>query len=77
MTPGDTVRRQLHLPYIAAQDEDGIWIAEAALTPDIFVSGEGETREASLEDLRTQITRAVAESGAPDQLVVDVDVPEN
>jgi|SoiMetStandDraft_5_1073268.scaffolds.fasta_scaffold1611265_1 hypothetical protein len=77
MTPGDTVRHQLHLPYIAAQDEDGTWIAEAALTPDIFVSGEGETREASLEDLRTQITRAVAESGAPDQLVVDVDIPEN
>ncbi|MEV6271216.1 hypothetical protein AB0L64_28915 [Kribbella sp. NPDC051936] len=71
------MRHQLHLPYIAAQDEDGIWIAEAALTPDIFVSGEGETREASLEDLRTQITRAVAESGAPDQLVVDVDIPEN
>ncbi|MET9274422.1 hypothetical protein [Kribbella sp. NPDC003557] len=71
------MRRQLHLPYIAAQDEDGTWVAEAALTPDIFVSGEGETREASLEDLRTQITRAVAESGAPDQLTVDVDVPEN
>lgn len=76
MTPGDTVRRQLHLPYIAGQDEDGTWIAEAALTPDIFVSGEGETREAALDDLRTQIARTVAESGAPDQLTVDVDVPQ-
>ena len=71
------MRRQLNLPYIVGQDEDGTWIAEAALTPDIFVSGEGETREASLEDLRHQITRVVAESGAPDQLTVDVDVPEN
>jgi hypothetical protein len=70
------VRRQLHLPYIVGQDEDGTWIAEAALTPDIFVSGEAETREAALEDLRDQITRVVAESGAPDQLTVDVDVPE-
>jgi hypothetical protein len=71
------VRRQLHLPYIVGQDEDGVWIAEAALTPDIFVSGEGETRESSLDDLRTQIARVVADSGAPEQLVVDVDVPEN
>jgi hypothetical protein len=71
------LRRQLHLPYIAGQDEDGTWVAEAALTPDIFVSGEGESREAALDDLRTQLVRAVAESGAPDQLTVDVEVPEN
>ncbi|TCC31378.1 hypothetical protein [Kribbella sindirgiensis] len=71
------MRRQLHLPYIVGEDEDGTWIAEAALTPDIFVSGEGDTRESSLEDLRVQIARVVAESGAPEQLTVDVDVPEN
>ncbi|RZT13383.1 hypothetical protein EV649_6574 [Kribbella sp. VKM Ac-2569] len=71
------MRRQLHLPFIVGQDEDGTWIAEAALTPDIFVSGEGETREASLDDLRFQIARVVADSGAPEQLVVDVDVPDN
>ena len=28
------MRRQLHLPYIAGQDEDGTWVAEAALTPE-------------------------------------------
>ncbi|TCC21910.1 hypothetical protein [Kribbella speibonae] len=71
------MRRQLHLPYIVGEDEDGTWIAEAALTPDIFVSGEGATRESSLEDLRIQIALVVADSGAPDQLVIDVDVPEN
>lgn len=71
------MRHQLHLPYIVGQEDDGTWIAEAALTPDIFVSGEGDTRESSLEDLRVQITRAVAESGAPEQLVVDVDLPDN
>ena len=71
------MRRQLHLPFIVGQDEDGTWIAEAALTPDIFVSGEGETREGSLDDLRLQIARVVADSGAPEQLVVDVDVPDN
>jgi hypothetical protein len=54
-----------------------MWISEAALTPDIFVSGEGETREASLDDLRAQIALVVAESGAPEQLVVEVDVPGN
>ncbi|WP_410792992.1 hypothetical protein [Kribbella sp. C-35] len=71
------MRRQLHLPFIVGQDEDGTWIAESALTPDIFVSGEGETREASLDDLRIQIARVVADSGAPEQLVVDVDIPDN
>ncbi|TDO46575.1 hypothetical protein EV651_12657 [Kribbella sp. VKM Ac-2571] len=71
------MRRQLHLPFIVGQDEDGTWIAEAALTPDIFVSGEGDTRESSLDDLRVQIARVVADSGAPEQLVVDIDVPDN
>ncbi|RZU03356.1 hypothetical protein EV645_7383 [Kribbella rubisoli] len=63
---------QLHVPYVVEQDEDGTWLAEAALTPDIFLQGEGETREAALEDLRTSITQATAESGIPDQLVVDL-----
>ena len=63
---------RLHVPYIVEQDEDGTWLAEAALTPDIFVQGEGETREAALEDLRTSITQATAESGIPDQLVIDL-----
>ena len=71
------MRRQLHLPFIVGQDEDGTWVAEAALTPDIFVSGEGDTRESSLDDLRVQIARVVADSGAPEQLVIDIDVPDN
>ncbi|WP_329001657.1 hypothetical protein OHA18_01585 [Kribbella sp. NBC_00709] len=63
---------QLHVPYVVEQDEDGTWLAEAALTPDVFLQGEGDTREAALEDLRTSITQAAAESGIPDQLVVDL-----
>ncbi|TDW54636.1 hypothetical protein [Kribbella pratensis] len=63
---------RLHVPYVVEQDEDGTWLAEAALTPDIFLQGEGETREAALEDLRTSITQATAESGIPDQLVIDL-----
>ena len=63
---------RLHVPYVVEQDEDGTWLAEAALTPDIFVQGEGETREAALDDLRTSITQATAESGIPDQLVIDL-----
>jgi predicted RNase H-like HicB family nuclease len=61
---------QLHVPYVVEQDEDGTWLAEAALTPDIFVQGEGETREAAIEDLRTSITQAATDSGIPDQLVI-------
>lgn len=63
---------QLHVPYVVEQDEDGTWVAEAALTPDIFVQGEGPTREAAIDDLRTSITQAATDSGIPDQLVVDL-----
>lgn len=63
---------QLHVPYVVEQDEDGTWVAEAAFTPDIFVQGEGDTREAAIEDLRTSITQAAADSGIPEQLVVDI-----
>ncbi|TDW14219.1 hypothetical protein [Kribbella kalugense] len=63
---------QLHVPYVVEQDEDGTWVAEAALTPDIFVQGEGATREAAIEDLRTSITQAATDSGIPEQLVVDL-----
>ncbi|MFC6162345.1 hypothetical protein [Kribbella jiaozuonensis] len=61
---------ELHVPYVVEQDEDGTWLAEAALTPDIFLQGEGETREQALEDLRTSITQATTDSGIPDHLVI-------
>ncbi|GAA1572515.1 hypothetical protein GCM10009804_31210 [Kribbella hippodromi] len=69
------MRREIHVPFLVEQDEDGVWTAEAALTPDAFANGEGETREAALEDLRAAIVTLAAEVGAPEQLVVTVEVP--
>ncbi|MGW7686207.1 hypothetical protein ACWGID_36020 [Kribbella sp. NPDC054772] len=69
------MRHQLHIPYVVEEDENGIWIAEAALTPDAFLHTDGPTREAALEDLRDAVVEAVADSGLPDQLVVDVEIP--
>ncbi|MFF0342220.1 type II toxin-antitoxin system HicB family antitoxin [Kribbella sp. NPDC004875] len=69
------MRHQLHVPYVVEQDDDGIWTAEAALTPDSFLHANGRTREAALEDLREAILEAVNDAGLPEQLVVDVEIP--
>ena len=65
--------RQIHISYTVEQDENGVWAAEAALTPDAFANGLGDTREAAIEDLREAIAVLAAEVGVPEQLVVDVD----
>ena len=65
--------RQIHVSYTVEQDEDGVWAAEAALTPDAFANGQGDTREAAVEDLREAIAVLAAEVGVPEQLVVEVD----
>ena len=65
--------RQIHVSYTVEQDEDGVWAAGAALTPDAFANGQGDTREAAIEDLREAIAVLAAEVGVPEQLVVEVD----
>jgi hypothetical protein len=69
------VQHRLHVPFVVEQDEDGTWLAEAALTPDTFVNGEGATREAAIDDLRATIVELTTETGIPEQLVVDVEIP--
>jgi predicted RNase H-like HicB family nuclease len=68
------VKREIHVPYTVEQDEDGVWAAQAALGPDAFANGQGDTREAAIEDLREAIVVLAEEVGVPDELTVTVEV---
>jgi predicted RNase H-like HicB family nuclease len=66
--------RAVHVPYIVAQDEDGVWCAHAQLRPGVGANGEGDTLDAAVADLREALEGLVAEFGAPDELTLMVDV---
>ncbi|WP_427890908.1 hypothetical protein ACQHIV_01515 [Kribbella sp. GL6] len=68
------MQRDITLPFTVSQDENGAWCAAAALTPDAFANGEGDTREAAIEDLRAAITLLTETVGVPEQLTVTVEV---
>jgi predicted RNase H-like HicB family nuclease len=41
------------VPCAVEQDEDGFWCASAQIRPGVAAFGDGPTREAALDDLRT------------------------
>ena len=55
----------MHVPYTLEQDEDGVWRASAQLRPGVGAVGDGETREAALDDLREALQALIAEVGIP------------
>lgn len=66
--------REIHVPFTVEEDhEDGGWTAAAALTPDAFANGEGETREEAIEDLKEAIIALADVVGIPEQLVVTLE----
>lgn len=67
------MQRDITVPFTVDQDENGAWYAAAALTPDAFANGEGDTREAAIEDLRAAIVLLAEEVGVPEQLTVTVE----
>lgn len=67
------MKRELHVPYTVEQDENGSWSAAAALTPDAFANGQGDTRETAIEDLRAAIALLAEEVGIPEQLTVTIE----
>jgi len=67
------LRRELQIPFTVEQDENGDWCAAAALTPDAFANGQGETREEAIEDLKAAIVLLAEEVGVPEQLTVAVE----
>ncbi|GAA1469099.1 hypothetical protein NE857_27665 [Nocardiopsis exhalans] len=40
------------VPYTIEQDGDGVWCARAVLRPGVSASGEGDTPDAALAELR-------------------------
>ena len=69
------MQREITVPFTVVQDENGAWCAAAALTPDAFANGEGDTRAAAIDDLKAAIALLAEEVGVPEQLVVTVEVP--
>ena len=66
--------RTVHVPYTLEQDEDGVWCAAAQLGPGVGAVGDGETREAALDDLREALQALIAEVGIPDELTLTLNV---
>ena len=66
--------RAVHIPYTVDQDEDGVWCAHAQLRPGVGASGEGDSREAAIADLREALEGLIAEFGPPQELTLTVDV---
>jgi predicted RNase H-like HicB family nuclease len=69
------VTRDVHVPYVVAQDEDGDgWYASAHLRADVAAFGEGATREEAIADLRSGLELLLEEVGPPDELTVTLNV---
>lgn len=69
------VIRDVHVPYVAEQDEDdGGWSASAQLRPGVAAFGEGSTREAAIADLRSGLELLIEEAGISDELTLTLSV---
>lgn len=66
--------RDVHVPYVIDQDEDGVWCAHAQLGPHLGAHGEGDTADAAVEDLREALSGLIAEFGVPQELTLTLDV---
>ena len=59
-----TMTRAVHVHYAVEQDEDGVWCAHAQLRPGVGASGEGDSAQAAVADLREALTVLIAELGS-------------
>ena len=66
--------REVHIPYVLEQDEDGVWCALAQLRPGVGAVGDGDTPEAAINDLREALTLLLAEVGPSPELTLTLDV---
>jgi hypothetical protein len=57
----------VHINYVMAQDEDGVWCADA---PAVHAHGYGDTQEAALEMLREGVLDVIENEGAPQELEI-------
>jgi hypothetical protein len=68
------LRRDITVPFTIEQDENGVWCAEAALSPKSFANGSGPSPEAAIEDLKEAVAILAETIGVPEQLTVTVEV---
>lgn len=66
--------RDVHIPYVVEQDEDGVWCASAQLRPGVGATGNGATPEEAIADLRAALEALLEVVGPPDELTVTLDV---
>ena len=66
------VSRVVHVPYNVEQD--GVWCASAQLRPGVGAVGDGATKEEAVADLRAALEALLAETGAPSELTLTLDV---
>jgi predicted RNase H-like HicB family nuclease len=66
--------REVRIPYILEQDEDGAWCAHAQLQPQVGAHGEGATADEAVTDLREALSGLIAEFGVPQELTLTLDV---
>lgn len=67
------MQRDITVAYLVEQDENGDWNAQAAVDPKSFAYGQGDTREAAIEDLKEAIAVLVDSVGFPETVVVTVE----
>jgi hypothetical protein len=53
----------VRIRYVVEQDEDGFWCAHAQVRPGVAAFGDGLTREAALDDLRTGLAALLSVAG--------------
>jgi predicted RNase H-like HicB family nuclease len=70
----ETVTRDVHVPYVVEQDEDGVWCGTAQLRPGVAAFGYGPTREAAFDDLREGLELLIEEVGPPDEMTLTLSV---
>jgi len=64
----------VHVPYTIEQDEDGVWCASAQLRPSVGAVGEAATKEAAVADLAEALAALIAETGAPPEVTLTLNV---
>lgn len=68
------VTRDVHVPYVVEQDEDGVWIASAEFRPSVGAVGDGATSEEAVADLCTALEGLLEAVEPPDELTLTLNV---
>jgi predicted RNase H-like HicB family nuclease len=62
--------RTAKVPIVVERDEDGRWCAHAYLRPGVGAHGEGDTKQAAIEDLSRALKGLLEEFGLPRDLSI-------